>query len=441
MSLVDDKRVHARAEVNLKAKATLVLSQELITQIHYLHHRVARNTEWSGVLVYNTVSGNVNAPDTWVVKASTLIPMDVGSSGYTEYEYSPNDAYSFDRVTKHMMAGEKLGHIHTHHSMGTFFSGTDKSELHDNAPQHAYYLSLIVDYKEPAFWCAKIAICGSIKEEGVKKTTGILKTVRDWFDADGKKRTFEEEADLDNEEVVNTERQVLYIIDCDIVLEEEADAFQKRVTQLCIPKRPAYTGTGAYLHGTGVGAGRSLTVPSIFDQEKYEESRGKQSGVSAVESTNSKVKAASISVAGSTVGDDGMDNAFTPGKVRPFLIKFLSEDHECDLELSSVMQKFINLSDAAAIIKVDRLQDAFEMDAFVHFENIDPRDGVSNMTYFHAIVVAIDDLLRPWAKHTKYNMLMDMLETDYLLSSNQVSHEETFRLTGIVMDDAEILMM
>jgi len=39
----------------------------------------------------------------------------------------------------------RLGHIHSHHTMGTNFSGTDLQELKDNAPLYNYYLSLIVN--------------------------------------------------------------------------------------------------------------------------------------------------------------------------------------------------------------------------------------------------------------------------------------------------------
>lgn len=39
----------------------------------------------------------------------------------------------------------RIGHIHSHNTMGVFFSGTDWGELEDNAPNHNYYLSLIVN--------------------------------------------------------------------------------------------------------------------------------------------------------------------------------------------------------------------------------------------------------------------------------------------------------
>lgn len=44
-----------------------------------------------------------------------------------------------------MITNVKL--IHSHNNMSVFFSGTDVSELEDNAPNHEYYLSLIVNNK------------------------------------------------------------------------------------------------------------------------------------------------------------------------------------------------------------------------------------------------------------------------------------------------------
>ena len=41
----------------------------------------------------------------------------------------------------------KVGHIHSHHSMSVFFSGTDEAELRENSANHNFYLSIIVNNK------------------------------------------------------------------------------------------------------------------------------------------------------------------------------------------------------------------------------------------------------------------------------------------------------
>ncbi len=160
MSLQNDNRKHRRTVVTQKGKGTLTLSSELIKQVHYMHTVVENGTEWSGILIYEVISGDVDNTEEFVLHAHELVPMDVGSSGYTEYEFDPADEYSFERIATALEEGKKIGHIHTHHNMGTFFSGTDMSELHDNAPNHNFYLSLIVDYKNHGDWCAKVAVDG-----------------------------------------------------------------------------------------------------------------------------------------------------------------------------------------------------------------------------------------------------------------------------------------
>lgn len=84
--------------------------------------------------------------------------MDIGSSGYTEYEV---DTDVTDFMMEKIMENEdwlniKVGHIHSHNTMGVFFSGTDNAELNDNCPLHNFYLSLIVNnYMEMT---AKVAV-------------------------------------------------------------------------------------------------------------------------------------------------------------------------------------------------------------------------------------------------------------------------------------------
>lgn len=140
-----------------------------MNQINFLHQKIG-GTEWSGILLYSHREGGIEDADNMVVVAEEIYPMDIGSPGYTEYI---NDVDSIldlvDNYERYESGELKIGHIHTHHSMGTGFSSTDMSELQGNAPSHNYYLSLIVNFKcKPT---AKIAtICevepGKIKHPG-----------------------------------------------------------------------------------------------------------------------------------------------------------------------------------------------------------------------------------------------------------------------------------
>lgn len=118
-----------------------------MSEINFLHRKIG-GTEWSGILLYSHREGDIKDADNLTLVAEEIFLMDIGSPGYTEYI---NDVDSIlelvDNYPRYESGELKIGHIHTHHSMGTGFSATDMSELQDNAPSHNYYLSLIVNFK------------------------------------------------------------------------------------------------------------------------------------------------------------------------------------------------------------------------------------------------------------------------------------------------------
>ena len=117
MSFGNDTRVRTRKIVDIQGQPKLILTDELIAKISLFHVMVKDNTEWSGVLIYETVTGDYKDPANWEIKATDMILMDVGSAAYTEYEFDEKDTYSFDKYTDAMIEGKNIGHIHTHHSM------------------------------------------------------------------------------------------------------------------------------------------------------------------------------------------------------------------------------------------------------------------------------------------------------------------------------------
>lgn len=90
--------------------------------------------------------------------------MDKGSSAYTEFDWS-EDIIEFRENHPNPEAMDWIvGHIHSHNTMGVFFSGTDWSELNDNTPLHNFYLSVIVNnYLEMD---AKLAMIGDPQFSG-----------------------------------------------------------------------------------------------------------------------------------------------------------------------------------------------------------------------------------------------------------------------------------
>ena len=127
--------------IPLTVKIPLEITEEVYDKIRYLCSRIDK-VEWSGILFYS-VEGTISSYDNLKLKTEDIHLMDKGTPGYTEYETD-------ESVVKYMMENPhamdwKIGLIHSHNNMQTFFSGTDLSELNDNSEYHSYYLSLIVN--------------------------------------------------------------------------------------------------------------------------------------------------------------------------------------------------------------------------------------------------------------------------------------------------------
>ena len=146
--------------VELREKGKLYLTDEILMQINYLHSRTGTK-EWSGMLMYEVLKGSIAKPSQFILRAKHIFLMDIGTASYTEYETDEDIVDLYDNVEGSMEM--KTGHIHTHHNMSTFFSGTDKSELMDNVDKYNYYLSLIVNFE--GNYSAKVAFLSDVKTE------------------------------------------------------------------------------------------------------------------------------------------------------------------------------------------------------------------------------------------------------------------------------------
>lgn len=145
-------------QYKMKSKGVLLISPLLAAQITALH--AAWPKEWSGMLFFRPISEDLSNPENFRAVAEACYPMDFGSETYTEYDFSAEEVLEcYERYPKGDPAAArpswKMGHIHTHHTMSTFFSGTDDRELTDNVDKYNYYLSLIVNVRGQ--YCAKIA--------------------------------------------------------------------------------------------------------------------------------------------------------------------------------------------------------------------------------------------------------------------------------------------
>jgi hypothetical protein len=194
---------------------------EVLHQIQYLCRLISK-VEWSGALFYTT-EGSIEKPETFKVTLKTILPLDMGSQAYTEYNL--DDRFmDFIEEDFEERCTWKLGHIHSHNSMAVFFSGTDMAELNDNAPAHNFYLSLIVN--NAMDFLAKVAFIGEAKRD-IKQVPYTAKNVQGQ-DYIIEKQDFE----------VNSQK--LFIFDCDIYSDLQelstTEQFIAQVAKIMEPK-------------------------------------------------------------------------------------------------------------------------------------------------------------------------------------------------------------
>lgn len=139
--------------VSLKEQIKLQIPQEVLDKIRFTCNKI-NTVEWSGILFYK-ITGSIKDVEGFSIECKDILLMDKGNKTYTEYSFD-NDVADF--IMDNSMGNEglgieanpefmsyKIGHIHSHNSMGVFFSGTDMGELFDNCVNHNFYLSLIVN--------------------------------------------------------------------------------------------------------------------------------------------------------------------------------------------------------------------------------------------------------------------------------------------------------
>ena len=117
----------------------IVVPDNVEKQIRYLCRRIWDN-EWSGILFY-TVDGTFETFLT--ITCKDILPMDIGTGAATEFEMSP-DVISYMAENPELLDC-KMGLIHSHNNMKTFFSGTDLNTLRIEGNERNHFVSLIVN--------------------------------------------------------------------------------------------------------------------------------------------------------------------------------------------------------------------------------------------------------------------------------------------------------
>ena len=125
---------------NLSSSYKMIITDKVERIIRFICEKVW-NVEWSGVLFYE-VDGNFE-DNSLVVTCKDIFLMDTGSTGYTEFDMSP-DVITY-MTKKPELLDCKMGLVHSHNNMSTFFSGTDQNTLQEEGNERNHFVSLIVN--------------------------------------------------------------------------------------------------------------------------------------------------------------------------------------------------------------------------------------------------------------------------------------------------------
>lgn len=121
---------------------TLVMPKKIRDKVSYLLTEFP-NEEWSGCAWYKVYSRyETTMPKT--VKLVHFIPIDLGDGTSTEIDGDKMLDVMSSMHKKMDLTGLYLGLIHSHHTMGAFFSGTDKETALENAVKDGLYFSTVV---------------------------------------------------------------------------------------------------------------------------------------------------------------------------------------------------------------------------------------------------------------------------------------------------------
>ena len=137
---------------------TLKISEGLEKKIRFLCNKYPSN-EWSGILYYRFLNGSYLKKNL-ELEAVDFLLNDVGSSTFTDYDITGEVG---QYMVTHRLMDCKIGILHSHNTMSTFFSGTDDKTLLEQGEDTAYFLSLIVN--NAGVYNAKITIKGEVKCE------------------------------------------------------------------------------------------------------------------------------------------------------------------------------------------------------------------------------------------------------------------------------------
>ena len=200
----------------------VTIPRKVSEQIDYLC-RVISTVEWSGVLFYTTKGKIEN--NTLKITVTDILPMDKGTTGFTSFAMD-NRVIDYLIDNNAVEKNLKMGLIHSHHNMATFFSGEDLDELKDGARTNNIYLSLIVNNRGDR--SCKIAYEIAFEKKFKAKNQ------------DGKDYSIQ----VSNEVASKIETNIVFSHDC-VLTEEQIEikdkTFMNKVQEIC--NKPSFEST------------------------------------------------------------------------------------------------------------------------------------------------------------------------------------------------------
>ncbi len=223
----------------IKGSATykLIVPENVEEKIRYLLRKFP-STEWSGVL-FVTHKGTFENNDL-VITCKDIYPMDLGTAGWTEFKMNEDvAAYMAENIE---LFDCNIALIHSHHSMGAFFSQQDDKMLQQEGNDTNCFVSLVVDTKGQ--YVARITRKIQTKSEISIKRLG---TSYEFF-GEGSKTVKQEEAEPITKVI---DKEVIEYFDLDIERHEVPNTLSyldDRFEEITQNKRKASQESKPFIH-------------------------------------------------------------------------------------------------------------------------------------------------------------------------------------------------
>lgn len=128
--------------IKQKQSYNIVIPKNVEEKIRHLCS-VVHEVEWSGILFYKKEGSFEN--NDLKITCVDIFPMDIGSSGFTDFDDTPDIAAYRCEHLELLEEGIYEGLIHSHDVMKAFFSSTDTNTLLEEGTDRNHFVSLIVN--------------------------------------------------------------------------------------------------------------------------------------------------------------------------------------------------------------------------------------------------------------------------------------------------------